>query len=205
MSDTAFHFSDQSRAETLSDLVAILSMADESVTARHVTPERNDYEQWIRHVHNNDALADQVHKCRTPHEVVEVIKKHLAPPPVRELTPLKEKLRALAPKPSLATPKPQEQKPQSQVMPPPSRPHHNTPPPFESSHEKSSERFMASNREPAPEASHAPPPQWTPSTPLPKRSFVSVKNNPHVHDFVLGLVIGIVIGVLAYGLLMQVI
>lgn len=188
MSDTAFHFSDGSKAQTLSELMSILQKVDSSVTARHITADRNDYALWITHVHNDHALAEEVRKCHTPHEVASVIDKKLHPQTAAaQLTPLKEKLRAIAPKPTLATAKPKPQEAPAHISSPehehaftPAKPQH-TPPPSQEA------------------------PRWTPSTPLPSRSGVALKNNPHVRDFVLGLVIGIVIGVLAYGLLLQVV
>ncbi len=186
VSDTAFHFSDGSKAETLKELVSILQKQDSSVTARHITSDRNDFAQWITHVHNDQALAAEVQKCRTPYEVASVIDKKINPPPVTsQLTPLKEKLRAIAPKPTLATAKPTPSQQAPAQKPEPQQEH----------------RFVAPHSTaPATKA-----PEWTPSTPLPTRSGVTIKNNPHVRDFVLGLIIGIVIGVLAYGLLLQVV
>lgn len=198
MSDTAFHFSDGSRAATVKELAKILRHAHNNVTARHVTPERNDYAQWVLHVHNDPVLSEQIRGCHTPQEVAGVIEKQLAQNESAQLTPLKDKLRAIAPKPSLATSKTPKkessltQKASEQDI-PVTTPEHQPAP------------HKAATPQPTHTAEQSSPPKWTPSTPIPKHDVVSVKSNPHVRDFVLGLVIGIVIGVLAYGLLLQVI
>lgn len=193
MTDTAFHFSDDSTASTLADLAAILRHASSDVTAKHVTPERNDYALWVRHVHHKESLADEIQKCRTPSEVADVIEKSMFPPaPKRSLTPLKEKLRAIAPKPMMAHPS-QEM----QALKAPSKPPEHTYTPVQptTTHEVAQQHATAYE-----------PPEWTPSTPLPEKHLAAVHmHNPHVRDFLIGLVIGIVIGVVAYNLLLQVI
>ncbi len=171
MSDTAFHFSDGSSAKTVEELITILRTKEPEVTSRHITQDRNDYAQWIAHVHHNQYLAEKVRRCTTPTDVARVLDESVHPPK-QEITPLKEKLRAIAPKPQRAQPV-----------------QHKSPPPV--LHEE-------------PKEIHQAPPPWTPNTPPPQHQTVRLKDNPHVRDFVLGLVIGFVIGVIAYGLLLQV-
>lgn len=115
----AFFLADGRSADDLRELHDLLVTSDPAMLRQHVSPERNDFALWVRHVLREEELARRLEKIRSVEQCVSVIAEHLAKNWTPRREPSKEEL------PSLVVPAP---RPFEQRHEPPRQEPHPRPP-----------------------------------------------------------------------------
>lgn len=59
------------------ELAALLSTIGDDIFYYHVTPERNDFANWVRDVFDEQELADSIRSSKSRHEMMAVLYKHM--------------------------------------------------------------------------------------------------------------------------------
>lgn len=80
MRDDAFFFASSQAAETVEQLRDALRTVEPSVSGSHVTAEKNDFANWVRHVHSDEELARRLEKCRSVYQVLQVLDERIDGP-----------------------------------------------------------------------------------------------------------------------------
>jgi hypothetical protein len=73
--EQAFLMQNGQKIRSISQLITILPTISEEVFASHVSPERNDFSQWIDAVFHDSSLADITRKCSTRKDLYVSLKK----------------------------------------------------------------------------------------------------------------------------------
>jgi len=76
-SDNFFYLPSGKPVKSLRELVEELNIMSEEDFASHVTPERNDFAEWIEHVINNGVLSEQIRPLKTKQEITSALIAHI--------------------------------------------------------------------------------------------------------------------------------
>lgn len=79
-----FHFRDGTAVGSLDGLKEKLEGIGYQEFYHHVNDEKNDFANWVRHVLDEEALADDLEKVTSIVETVEILENHLHPRPLEE-------------------------------------------------------------------------------------------------------------------------
>ncbi len=71
-----FHVTDGSVVKSLRDLRTALSVMDDDIFKYHVE-DGNDFARWVEEVFDDATLAEELRKCETRDEMIQVLQKHL--------------------------------------------------------------------------------------------------------------------------------
>jgi hypothetical protein len=77
-----FHFRDGESVATVEQLKEKIERVSYQEFYHHVNAQKNDFAAWIRHVHKDERLADDLQKVTSIVETVEIINDHLHPRPI---------------------------------------------------------------------------------------------------------------------------
>lgn len=81
-----FHFRDDASVGSLEELKEKLEGISYPEFYHHVNDEKNDFAEWVRHVLEDEELADNLGKVTSIVETVEIIEDHLRPKPVEDVS-----------------------------------------------------------------------------------------------------------------------
>jgi hypothetical protein len=74
-----FVFTNGKKAQTLTELVAVIEESDKAVFEQHVTKERNDFAAWIEFGLHEKALAEQLRKTTDRTATISTLRGALKP------------------------------------------------------------------------------------------------------------------------------
>lgn len=92
--DKRFFCQDGCVSKNLTELVDCLTNMTEEVFRRHVTPEKNDFSNWVRDVLGDDRLAGKLNTARTPWEASRIVAERIAS--LQKMRPLAPSLKSRA-------------------------------------------------------------------------------------------------------------
>jgi len=78
-----FYCNDGSVFKSIEEFAVSLKNMDEATFHYHVSPQRNDFAIWIRHVFHEHGLGDALEKAKNKNEMLNEIEKFFHPPPAK--------------------------------------------------------------------------------------------------------------------------
>jgi len=73
----AFYLKNGKKLLNIKELAEELEKMEDSVFYHHVTPERNDFHNWIRDIVLDLELAERILNAKTKEEAAEIVKKRI--------------------------------------------------------------------------------------------------------------------------------
>jgi hypothetical protein len=76
--DKRFFCQDGCVIKNMTELIDCLNHMTEEVFRHHVTPEKNDFSNWIRDVLGNEKLANELYNASSPQEAAKIVTERVA-------------------------------------------------------------------------------------------------------------------------------
>ena len=73
-----FYLEDGTTLNNLSELLGALKFMDDTLFSKYVTPEKNDFANWVEFCLGNKELANRMRVAKSKDELVEILEGYIA-------------------------------------------------------------------------------------------------------------------------------